>query len=133
MKKLCVIPVVKVQGQSFIGAKKFVRPNQSMSLREIVQRFIKKESLPLNKEGFYSEDHGDIEKIAHEDITERVERINALKEQVAKGQKAEKERLKKEGEEKEKARLEDLRKIAGEELAKREAPKPQGPANSPPS
>lgn len=135
VKKYSVIPRVEVRGQSFKGVKRSVVPNQSMSLREIVTRFIKKESLPISKEGIYSEVHGDLEKIQHEDFTEKMDRINDLKSKVKKGQSAEKERLKKEGEDKEKARLEDLRKIAGEELEKRSAKKPEGPANSgaPPS
>lgn len=134
VKKVRMFAEVKVPGQSFKGVKRVVVPNQSMSLREIVQRFIKKESLPLNKEGFYSEDHGDIEKINAEDFTEKVERINELKERVKKGEKAEKERLKKEGEERQKKYYADLQEAAGKELEKRqESTKPQGPANSPPN
>lgn len=140
-KKLRVIADVKVQGQSFKGVARVVVPNQSMSLREIVQRFIKKESLPINKDGFYSEDFGDIEKIQSEDITERMDRINDLKEKAKKGKKAEEERLKKEGEDKKKADAEAFRKVASEELDRRTQSqierdalkKPQGPANSPPS
>lgn len=89
-------PVVKVRGQSFKGVKSCVVPRQSMSLREIVQRFVRRESLPISKEGYYEDRFGDLEKIARMDITEQMERVAKLKEQIAAFNVREKERKAKE-------------------------------------
>lgn len=55
-----------------------------MSLREIVKRFVRRESLPVSKEGHYEERFGDLEKLKHADITVQMERIQELKAQIAK-------------------------------------------------
>lgn len=76
-------PVV-VKGQSFAGVKKHVIPSQSMTLREIIKRFLRKESLPIEKEGFYEERFGDLEKISKEDVVVQHERAADLKEKIEK-------------------------------------------------
>lgn len=77
MKRL--YPAVPRNPQCFKKVKQVTVPNQSMSLREILQRFTRKESLPISKEGVYNEDYGDLEKMAHEDPVIQAERIAELK------------------------------------------------------
>lgn len=79
MKNLRLYPPVKVVGQDFTGVKSVTVPHQSMTLKEIIKRFIRKESLPLEKQGFYSEKYGDLEKMQYEDITVQMERAEDLK------------------------------------------------------
>lgn len=78
-------PVTDV-GQSFVGCKIHTVPNQNLTLREIIKRFIRKESLPIEKQGTYNENLGDLEKLAKADIFERVERAKDLKEKIGKAQ-----------------------------------------------
>lgn len=63
-------PVMTIEGQSFKGVKKHVVPNQSMTLHEIIRRFIKREALPVSHEGTYEDRYDyDLEKLANEDLT----------------------------------------------------------------
>lgn len=78
--KVVLYPARPRKGQSFKGVKKFVVPNQSMTLQEILRRFIRKESLPVAKDGIYEERFGDLEKLAKKDITEQFEVVEELKE-----------------------------------------------------
>lgn len=80
-------PKVERKKRSFKNVKKQVLPMQSMSLKEIIQRFVRKESLPIAKEGFYEDRMGDLEKMSKEDITIQHERAALLKEQISKAQK----------------------------------------------
>lgn len=73
----------KVVGQSFKGVKRQTVPNQSMSLREIVQRFVRRESLPMSKEGVYEDRFGDLEKLSKEDIFIQMEKVKELQGQIA--------------------------------------------------
>lgn len=75
-------PPFKVKGQSFKGVKRQVVPNQSLSLREIVKRFVRREQLPVNHEGLYEERFGDLEKISKQDIVEQMQRVEELKSQI---------------------------------------------------
>lgn len=84
MKKLRLYPKQEIEKQSFEGVKRHVVPNQSMGLAEIIRRFTRREPLPELREGFYSEEHGDIEKIQKEDIVDREERIRELDERIKK-------------------------------------------------
>lgn len=88
-----VLHPVKVIGQDFTKVKKVVVPMQSMTLREIIKRFIRKESLPIEKQGMYAENMGDLEKIAKEDIYYKMERVENLKSGIAKGKKKHEEDL----------------------------------------
>lgn len=75
-------PSRKVVGQDYTNVKKIVVPNQSMTLKEILRRFVRRESLPVEKQGIYAEGFGDLEKMMHEDFTVQEERINELKKRV---------------------------------------------------
>lgn len=69
--------------QSFKGVKKTVVPMQSMSLKEIIKRFIRKESLPLSQEGVYEDRYDyDLEKLAHEDLTVKEEILKEAREKT---------------------------------------------------
>lgn len=72
-------PIVKVIGQDFSKEKSVTVPQQSMTLREIIKRFVRGESLPISKEGTYEERMGDLEKLARADITVQMERVDWLK------------------------------------------------------
>lgn len=67
------------KGYSFKGAPKLTVPNQSMTLREIIRRFTRKEPLAIQKEGFYETRFGDIDALARMDITEKIEAIDAIR------------------------------------------------------
>lgn len=85
MKKLVLYPVRKVKGVDFTKEVRVTVPNQTMSLHEIIQRFIKKQSLPIGKEGLYNDQYGiDLEKVAREDIVEQMELASKYKERSVK-------------------------------------------------
>jgi len=87
-------PTVVVKGQSFKDCKSMVMPSQSMSLQEIIQRFTRRESLPIEHEGVYIENMGDLEKIAREDVTQRHERAEHVAELIKKAKKKQADTLK---------------------------------------
>jgi len=87
MSNMRLYPDRKVVGQDFSNEKVTVVPNQSMSLKEILRRFIKRESLPVEKQGVYAEGFGDLEKMMHEDFTQVEERVEELKKKVSDGKK----------------------------------------------
>lgn len=128
MRTVRLYPLVKVQGKKFTGVVRSVVPNQSMSLREIIKRFVRRESLPVSHEGIYSEGHGDLEKLSRRDISEIFDDGRDLRARMRKFEKDEKERLAKEKKE----------RIAAKKAAKSEqtssAPPVQGgtPLKSPP-
>jgi len=86
-------PVVPVKGQSFKGVKKVVVPSQSMTLQEIIKRFVRNEALPVSKEGVYEDRYDyDLEKLSKEDLTVQHEVIEEFKEKAKKlDEKAKKE------------------------------------------
>lgn len=59
-------------------------PSQSLSLREIIRRFVRHESLPVHKDGVYEDRMGDLEKLSNADITEQLERAEDIKSKIAK-------------------------------------------------
>lgn len=76
-------PKRPIKGQSFKGVKRQTLPNQSMSLQEIIKRFVKRESLPVVKDAVYEDRYDyDLEKLAKEDITVQHEVISTLKERI---------------------------------------------------
>lgn len=77
-------PTVKVKGQSFKNVKKVTVPNQSMTLKEILKRFIRKESLPVNQEGIYEDRMGDLEKLDKMDIVDKMEIVDEIKSDMEK-------------------------------------------------
>lgn len=99
---LVLYPKVTVKVRDFSKVKKQVVPNQSMSLKEIVTRFIRRESLPVSKEGIYEERFGDLEKLTKADVTIKEDRIEELKAQLKESKlriKAKEEEAKKKAEE----------------------------------
>lgn len=108
---------MKIQGQSFKGVKRVVVPKQSMSLGEIVKRFIRRESLPSLKEGLYEERFGDLEKLTRKDITEKMEKVEELRKQIAEFNKRMKDIQAKDVAEKKRVEEERVQKLA-EEKAK---------------
>lgn len=73
---------VKVIGQDLSKEKVITVPNQSMTLHEIIQRFTRRESLPVMQNGTYREDMGDLEKLSKEDITVQMERVEDLRTKI---------------------------------------------------
>lgn len=111
-------PNVIVKGQSFKGVKRVVVPKQSMGLREIIQRFVRRESLPSLREGVYEDRLGDIdlEKVSKADITEQLDVADQIKSALSKREKRLKDRAVKD-------------KAAADELAAKQssgAPPPPG-------
>lgn len=80
-------PIAKV---SFAGVQRATVPNQSMSLREIIKRFVRREPLPLMREGIYEDRFGDLEKMKHDDIVVQMENVEELKSSIDDFQKKEK-------------------------------------------
>lgn len=103
-------PNVKVQGQSFVNVKRCTVPNQSMGLREIIKRFVRRESLPIMNEGVYEERYGDLEKMAKSDITEQHESIDKFKKMQKDFKKQEKDKYDKQEEERKAKVLTDKQK-----------------------
>lgn len=93
---VALYPKVIVKPQDFSKVKKLTVPNQSMGLKEILQRFIRRESLPVAKDGYYHTGLGDLEKLSKEDMTVQYERVHDLREKI----KSANARMKKQAEEK---------------------------------
>lgn len=110
MKKLVLYPSKPIVGIDFSGVKKHVVPNQSMTLKEIIRRFVKRESLPAEKQGIYHESDYDLEKVLNEDIVDRHEILEEIKSDV-----------------------EVKRKKVKDEEAQRAAPSPVPPSSDPKS
>lgn len=69
MRTTYLYPAVKVIGRDFSKVPVNTIPNQSMTLKEIIKRFLKREPVPTLKEGYYQEGMGDLEKMRHEDLS----------------------------------------------------------------
>lgn len=95
MGNFVLYPKVERKALSFKGVKEVVLPDQSMGLREIIKRFIRKESLPVQKEGFYEERFGDLEKLSNEDMIVQLDRAKEIGEWLAKA-KAKMDKIEKE-------------------------------------
>lgn len=115
-------PKVDVKRQSFANVKRATVPNQSMSLREIIKRFVRREALPVSKEGLYEERFGDIEKMSRLDITEQMEVVNDLKTRIAKFEAGIEAQNKKEREEAKKRYDEEVARKAEEITSKEPQP-----------
>lgn len=84
----------KQYGKSFKGVKVSVIPNNAMSLREILRRFVRKESLPVAREGTYVDVGMDLEKLSKEDITVQMEVVQDIKDDLQKHEAGEARRAK---------------------------------------
>lgn len=89
---LLLYPNVTVEAQDFSKVKVQTMPNQSMSLKDIIKRFVRREALPQMREGLYVENLGDLEKLARQDITVRMERMEEIKSYISKAEKRMKEK-----------------------------------------
>lgn len=81
-KQWRLYPDRQIVGQDLSKEKSVVVPNQSMTLKEILRRFVRRESLPIERQGIYAEGFGDLEKIMHEDFTVQEERLNEVRKKV---------------------------------------------------
>lgn len=84
--KWFLYPSVKIARQSFKNVKTIVVPNQSLTLKQILDRFVRRLPLPVREgDGVFIDGYEDVdlEKIQHEDITIRKEMIAELKKEVA--------------------------------------------------
>lgn len=82
-KKLILYPAVARRPQSYLGIKSETVPDQAMSLHEIIRRFTRGESLPIEHRGVYETRFPDLEKLRDADIFERQEQIEYIRESVA--------------------------------------------------
>lgn len=80
MRKLVLYPSVPRVHPDYSKTPVVVVPNQSMTLQEIIKRFLRKEALPIEKNGVYLEGFGDIEKLARQDIIDIAEHGRTLRE-----------------------------------------------------
>lgn len=64
----------------FPGVKKLTLPDQAMSLQEMFRRFVRREPLPMEKNGTYVESKYDLEKVMHMDIHEKKEVLEEMRE-----------------------------------------------------
>lgn len=115
MRNLLHTAKVKVTGQKYKGVKKYVVPNQAMTLQEILRRFVRRESLPISKEGTYETRFGDLEKMQNLDITEKMEHVAKIKVFLKKGEE-----------------MEELKRAKGEQDKTPPPPPPPHPADTPP-
>lgn len=112
-------PSARSTSVSFRGVKRMTVPGQSLSLREIVRRFVRREALPVNaKDGVYEHRFGDLEKISKLDLVEQHEIIDSLKVKIADFNAREKARVAKEAEEKVAAEKEEFERRVAEGIAK---------------
>lgn len=72
-------PVVVVEGQSFVGEKIITVPKASLSLKQIIERFVRNEPLPVGFDGTYIDVGVDLEKFSNKDFTEQSERIDEIR------------------------------------------------------
>lgn len=72
----------------FEGVKRLTLPDQCMSLKEMLRRFIHRETLPAAKDGIYVETEYDLEKLAKMDRVEQDEVLDVMKRDVASKKKA---------------------------------------------
>jgi len=103
MKKTICYPEVARRPQSFKKSRVYVIPNQSMTLQEIIRRFVKREPLPQQKEGIYNEGEYDLEKVAKADMVEQ----DIILEEVKKDVEVKRKRAKKVQEDIERAMQKD--------------------------
>lgn len=82
MGKIVLYPVRKHWKQDFSNDEVLTVPDQSMSLKTILERFTRRESLPIEKKGVYAEGLGDLEKMVKQDPVDLMEMAVQMKEQA---------------------------------------------------
>lgn len=75
----CWTPRTRYAGVSFKGVQSLTLPNDALTIRQIIKRFIRNQSLPIEKEGAYLDIGEDVEKIRTADFTEREEFLDRHK------------------------------------------------------
>lgn len=85
-----------------VKGKRVTVPNQCMSLEEMLRRFVRREALPVEKQGVYVESEYDLEKLAKEDRVHQEEVLAEMKRDTeSKKKKVEEAKAKKAAEKKE--------------------------------
>lgn len=107
------------KGADFSKEKSQVVPDQSLTLKEILERFTRNEALPISHPVEYHESDDDLEKVQHMDLVDREEYINTLKRTQRNFEAQEQKKAKQKAE---KIEAEERKKIA--EKLKKEAPEP---------
>jgi len=87
-------PSVTVVGQDFSKAKIYTKPMQALTLRQIIERFTRGEKLPIEKQGIYAENFGDLEKMVRADLYDRDEYSRRMWDALSKADKTIKDRQK---------------------------------------
>lgn len=84
------------KGTSYKNVKKMVKPNESLSIRDILTRFTRGEPLAVGGKNpqFYESDD-DLEKVRHMDLVDREEFINKMKDVQKRYNKQEKDNAEK--------------------------------------
>jgi len=82
----------KYKGQDYSKEVKLTVPNQSMSLEEILGRFVRNEPLQIGKDVNYHESDDDLEKLARLDPVDKTAYIRKMQEVQDKFQKQEEKR-----------------------------------------
>lgn len=86
-----------IVGQSFKGVKRVTVPNQSLSLREIVRKFVRREPIMTRTtEGVYETRFGDLEKVSQMDMFDQLEVVDQIKSDIDKFNASEKAQHEKE-------------------------------------
>lgn len=124
-------PKVVVKGQSFVGEVKQTVPRQTLSLREILRRYVRNEPLPGTKGGIYEERFGDLEKMSKMDMVDQMDKVEELKGQIAEFERRQKDREEKQAlAKKERIAKKKAQSVATETAPEGKAaqkPAPQGP------
>lgn len=71
-----------VRHRRMAEGKKFTLPDQCMSLAEMFRRFVRREPLPVEKQGVYIESDYDLEKVANMDRLEQEEVLSEMREKT---------------------------------------------------
>jgi len=85
---LRMYPLRPRQGQDLSKEPIVTVPNQAMTLQQIIDRFIRKESLPVGQEGVYGSELGeaqaigDLEKVGRQDFTVQDDMIRDVRSRV---------------------------------------------------
>jgi len=74
---------------------KLTVPDSSMSLKEILNRFVRNEAVPVGRNVTWHESDDDLDKIAHADLTEQAEFVEKQKETQRKYDREQKEATRK--------------------------------------
>lgn len=80
------------KGVDYSKEELLTKPNESMSLTEIISRFMRGEALPVGQDGEYFEGEEDLEKLKKMDIVDRTEYKDRMTKIVEQYQKEEEER-----------------------------------------